>query len=40
MSHDSETPRLVVNVSVSAQNGLIEAVCKFTIFGRSDGKYK
>ena len=35
VSHDSETPRLIANGPVSAQNGPIEDACKFTIFGRS-----
>ena len=35
MSHDSETPRLIPNGPVSAQNGPIEETCKFRIFRRS-----
>ena len=36
MSHDSETPRLIANGPVSAQNSLIEDACKFIIFRRFD----
>ena len=33
MSQHSETPRLIVSDPLSVENGLIQAACKFLIFG-------